>query len=296
VLDTGASASVEQAVAASGRAIDVERRRALRRHFLSRAAVLSTLQSRRPRVVKMADYRGDFQMHSVWSDGSESIADLARACMARGYQYCGVSDHGPSLRIAGGVSLEDFKRQHAEIEQFNRAHKGRFYVLKAVEANISVDGEIDLTAAERKRFELVLAAPHSKLRTADDQTPRLLKAVRSSHVHVLAHPRGRIRGSRPGIRADWRSVFAEASRCGVAVEIDGDPARQDLDFALARQALKAGCLFALDSDAHGGAELSYAETAVAHAQLAGVPADRVINTWPIDRLLEWAKARRARSS
>jgi putative hydrolase len=100
-------------------------------------------------------------------------------------------------------------------------------------------------------------------------------------------------GSRPGITADWEVVFAEAAARGVAVEIDGDPSRQDLDYVLARQAVAAGCVFALDSDAHGVHEWSYSETAMAHARLAGVPADRVINCWPIDRLLEWLSARAA---
>ena len=95
-------------------------------------------------------------------------------------------------------------------------------------------------------------------------------------------------GSRPGVAADWDAVFKTAARAQVAIEIDGDPARQDIDFDLARAAIRAGCLFALDSDAHSTTELAYAETAIAHARLAGVPSDRVVNTWPLDRLLEWA--------
>ena len=98
-------------------------------------------------------------------------------------------------------------------------------------------------------------------------------------------------GSRPGITADWASVFAEASARGLAVEIDGDPSRQDLDHTLARQAVEAGCLFALDSDAHGVHEWAYAETAVAHGRLAGVPVERVINCWPLDRLMDWLRSR-----
>ena len=99
--------------------------------------------------------------------------------------------------------------------------------------------------------------------------------------------------SRPGVSADWDAVFAAAADSGVAVEIDGDPSRQDIDFELAHRAVRAGCYIALDSDAHSSRELEYAETAVAHARLAGVPKHLVINTWPIDRLLAWAEARRA---
>jgi putative hydrolase len=149
---------------------------------------------------------------------------------------------------------------------------------------------------ELARLEIVVAAPHSVLRSEEDQTARMIAAVSSPHVHILGHPRGRMFGSRPGVAADWNRVFAAAKRSNVAIEIDGDPSRQDLDYELARRAVDAGCLFALDSDAHSTGELPrYAQTAIAHARLAGVPAERVINCWPLERLLEWAKQRRAKA-
>jgi putative hydrolase len=149
---------------------------------------------------------------------------------------------------------------------------------------------------ELGQLEIVVAAPHAALRSADDQTARMLGAVRTPGVHIIGHPRGRMYGSRPGVTADWPAVFGEAAACGVAVEIDGDPARQDIDHELARLALDAGCVFALDSDAHGVADLAFAETAIAHARLAGIPSERVINSWPTERLLEWASdATRIRS-
>jgi histidinol phosphatase-like PHP family hydrolase len=120
----------------------------------------------------------------------------------------------------------------------------------------------------------------------------MLAAVRTPGVHILGHPRGRMYGSRAGVRADWDRVFAAAGEEQVAVEIDGDPSRQDLDFELARRALAHGCLFALDSDAHDANELSCAETALAHARLAGVPPERIINCWPADELLQWFESRR----
>jgi histidinol phosphatase-like PHP family hydrolase len=133
----------------------------------------------------------------------------------------------------------------------------------------------------------VLAAPHSKLRKNDDQTDRMLAAVQHPAVRILAHPRGRITGSRAGVIANWDPVFEAAAQRGVAIEIDGDPARQDVDFTLGGQALPYGCIFALDSDAHTTGQLSYAETAVAHARLAAIPADRIVNCWPLERLLAW---------
>jgi histidinol phosphatase-like PHP family hydrolase len=147
--------------------------------------------------------------------------------------------------------------------------------------------------AELRQLELVVAAPHSALRTATDQTARMINAVKTAGVHILGHPRGRKSGSRPGVTADWDRVFAAATRANVAIEIDGDPSRQDIDFELAKRAVDAGCLFALDSDAHATRELAYAETAIAHARLAGVPTERVVNCWPVERLLEWLESRRS---
>jgi histidinol phosphatase-like PHP family hydrolase len=177
--------------------------------------------------------------------------------------------------------------QHREIDRLNELYRGRFRLLKGVEANIRADGSVDMLPAELDHLEIVVAAPHSALRTPGDQTARMVAAVQTPGVHILGHPRGRKYGSRPGVSADWNRVFAAAAGSGVAVEIDGDPSRQDLDYSLAGTALQFGCLFALDSDAHATRELRYAETAIAHARLAGVPADRIVNCWPLDRLLEW---------
>lgn len=291
VLQTGGSPTVEQAIAESARADDVHRRRALRAHFLSRARVKTTLADETLSGPRVDDYRGDLQMHSTWSDGSQTLDDIADAAMARGYEYCAVTDHSAGLPIAGGVSLERFAQQGMEIDRVNARHAGRVRVLKGVEANIRPDGEVDVDAADRARFDIVVAAPHSGLRLPGLQTARMIAAVTSSGVHVLGHPRGRMYGSRPGVSADWPAVFGAAARSGVAVEIDGDPSRQDLDYALAREALACGCLFALDSDAHGVGQWSYAETALAHARLAGIPAERIVNCWSLARLLDWARLR-----
>jgi histidinol phosphatase-like PHP family hydrolase len=148
-------------------------------------------------------------------------------------------------------------------------------------------GKLDLSDEEAMTFDIVLAAPHSRLRKAEDQTDRMLAAIAHPAVRILAHPRGRITGSRAGVVANWDAVFASAARRGVAIELDGDPARQDLDYTLAGRAREAGCLFALDSDAHTTAQLSYAETAFAHARLAAIPTDRIVNCWPLDQLLTW---------
>jgi histidinol phosphatase-like PHP family hydrolase len=292
VLQTGTSATIERAVAESGQAGDVERRRGLRDHFLSRAQVLAALRNGTLKGPRPEDYRGDLQMHSTWSDGSQTLADIAEAGINLGYQFCAVTDHSYGLKIAGGVSMAELAEQHREIDALNKTHRGAFRLLKGIEANIRGDGSIDMEPHELAQLEIVVAAPHSVLRSPADQTARMVAAVSAPGVHILGHPRGRMIGSRPGVSADWDRVFEAAVKSRVAIEIDGDPSRQDLDYDIARRAVDAGCLFALDSDAHSSGELpQYAATAIAHARLAGVPTDRVVNCWPLERLLEWARSR-----
>ncbi len=295
MLRTGISERVEREVAGSRRAADIVLARAARETFLSGAAVRRILDDPAPPgVVGRADYRGDFQMHSVWSDGTMTLAALVKGCRARGYTCGAVTDHSHSLHVAKRQTVRSVSRQHRTIDAMNRRQPA-FRLLKGVEANILADGTLDLSPEDLARFELVLAAPHSQLRLTTDQTPRLLRAIRTPGVHILAHPRGRQSGTRAGVVADWDRVFEEAAGRGVAVEIDGHPARQDLDHTMLGRALAAGCVFALDSDAHHVAELAHADVAIAHARLAGVPADRVVNCWPPELLDAWLQHQRRRA-
>jgi histidinol phosphatase-like PHP family hydrolase len=291
VLRTGASPTVAKAIEESGKTKDAERSRELRGHYLSRSQVAAALKNRRIEAVGRDDYRGDLQMHSVWSDGRQTLADIIEAGIERGYEFSAITDHSYGLPIAGGVPMDKLAEQHREIDALNRKHKKRFRLLKGIEANIRGDGSIDMAPHELAQLEVVVAAPHSALRAAADQTPRMVAAVQARGIHILGHPRGRKYGSRPGVQADWPRVFAAAAKHGVAIEIDGDPSRQDVDYSLAKEALEAGCIFALDSDAHSTGELQYADTAIAHARLAGIPKERVVNCWPLAQLLEWLTLR-----
>ena len=287
ILETGTSATVQQAIEQSERRSDIQRRRDLRRNFLSRAEVRRILADPAFDGPAVDEYRGDLQMHSEWSDGYPTVEEIADACAGRGYHYAAVTDHSYGLKIAGGMTMEEAAAQRQAIDGVNVRYGDRFRLLQGVEANIDTAGDLDLTDEEATRFDVVLAAPHSRLRKDEDQTRRMLKALGHPAVRILAHPRGRITGSRAGVIADWDAVFKAAAQCGVAIEIDGDPARQDLDHTLARRAFAFGCVFALDSDAHTTSQLSYAETALAHARLAGIPAERIVNCWPLERLQGW---------
>jgi histidinol phosphatase-like PHP family hydrolase len=221
---------------------------------------------------------------------------MIAACIELGHTCLGITDHSHGLPVARGMSMEAVSRQHAEIDSLNDSLHGRFRVFKGIEANILTDGTLDLEPEERQVFEFVVASPHSQLRRPEDQTARMLAAVRTPGVAMLGHPRGRMFSSRAGVQADWKRVFAAAAEREVAVEIDGNWHRQDLDYSLAADALEAGCLLALDSDAHSIQELRYTDYAIAHARLASAPVERVINCWSDERLLAWMAERQRQSS
>lgn len=292
LVQTGRSTIVDEAIAKSRKGSKVAELRQLREHFLSHFAMQQAMAAHADGVVSRADYRGDFQMHSTYSDGGETIGTMAEACLGLGQSCMGMTDHSYGLPIARGMSMSDVARQHREIDKLNATFEGRFRIFKGIEANILADGSLDLQPDERRLFEYVVASPHSLLRRADDQTARMVGAVRGESVAVLGHPRGRMFNNRAGVRADWDRVFEAAAKRNVAIELDGNWHRQDLDYVHARRALEAGCIFAIDSDAHSIPELGFIDYGIAHARLAGIPPERVINTWSNDQLTAWMSERR----
>jgi histidinol phosphatase-like PHP family hydrolase len=292
LVEHGHSPTVEAAVAASKKASQVMAKRLLRANYLSQCTMLRVLaEPLTAGIVSRAAYRGDFQMHSSWSDGGESIETMVEACLALGHSCLGMTDHSYGLPIARGMTMSAVTGQHAEIDRLNAEYEGRFRVFKGIEANILADGALDLQPDECDLFEFVVASPHSMLRRNEDQTARMLSAIRGRRVAILGHPRGRVYNSRAGVVADWRRVFDEAAARRVAIEIDGNWHRQDLDFELVRAALDAGCLLALDSDAHSVGELRFTDFAIAHARMAGAADARVINTWSDEELIAWMAER-----
>ena len=287
LIHDGGSPFVEQAVRDAGKEDAVSQLRRLRRNYLSRAAVKEILGRRGS--PSRARYRGDFQMHSVWSDGAETLASIVEACRARGHRCAGITDHSYGLSIAGGMTMGEVAKQHAEIDDLNRKYEGKFRLFKGIEANVRPDGTVDMEERELRLFEFIVASPHSLLRKTDDQTGRMVGAVSQRGVCILGHPQGRKFNQRPGVKAHWDKVFTVAAKRQVAIEIDGSFDRQDVHYELAARALELGCLFALDSDAHAHPELDFIEIAIAHARLAGIPQERIVNYWPEKKFLEWAR-------
>ncbi len=271
--------------------------RTLRENFLSDAVVEQILAADLiDSIVTLDDYRGDLQMHSRFSDGTQTLEAIVAGCLALGHEYAAVTDHSYGLPVARGMSMRQAAQQHDEIDRLNKQYAGRFRLLKGVEANILEDGRLDLKRAELRAFELVVASPHSALRSRTDQTARLVAAVSNPLVDILGHPSGRRYDRRAGLSVRWAEVFAAAARHGVAIELDGYAERQDLDWELASEAREAGCLFAVDSDAHSTSQLRYSRIGLAHARLAQLPAARILNCWPSAEILRWSAARRRRDT
>jgi histidinol phosphatase-like PHP family hydrolase len=261
----------------------------IRRDFMTRAAANRVL-SRAPEW--KARLRGDLQMHTQWSDGSGTIDEMANAASERGYEYIAITDHSKGLKIAGGIDEQALAQQGLLINEWNETNEKRgVRVLRSIELNLNPRGEGDMDPESLGKLDLVLGSFHSSLRTTEDQTPRYLAALRNPHVHILGHPRGRIYNFRLGLKADWPGVFAEAARQNKAVEIDCYPDRQDLNRALLRLARQANVFISLGTDAHHPWQLEFIELGLAAAREAGIPADRILNFFPVRDLLRWVRER-----
>jgi histidinol phosphatase-like PHP family hydrolase len=235
--------------------------------------------------------KGDLQMHTVYSDGRETVEDMARAGIDLGYEYLAVTDHSKGLRIAGGIDEEVLSGQIREIDALNDslASEGRhFRVLRSLEMNLKPDGTGDMEPEALGRLDLVLGSFHSSLRVKEDQTGRYLAALENPDINVLGHPRGRIYNFRVGLKANWAVVFERAAEVGKAVEIDCYPDRQDLDIRLLRLARDAGAMVSIGTDANNMLEMQFIPIGLAAAKAAGVPKDRILNFMPYEELKAWA--------
>lgn len=271
---------------------DIFRVPAIRRDFLTRADARAILESDPAWEQRL---RGDLQMHTVWSDGSASIREMAQAAKQRNYEYIAITDHSKGLKIAGGIDERALAKQAREIATANRSRQTRdLTVLRSIEMNLSPRGEGDMDPKALARLDIVLGAFHSALRKKEDQTPRYLAALRNPDIQILGHPRGRIYNFRLGLKADWPRVFAEAAKRDKAVEVDSYPNRQDLNLGLLKIARKEGVRISLGTDAHHVDQLEFIELGLAAALKARIPADRVVNFMDLATLRAWVAKLRAR--
>ena len=240
----------------------------------------------------LAALRGDLHSHSDWSDGGSPIQEMAITAHELGREYLALTDHSPRLRVANGLSAERLQRQLDIVEAIN-AHMDGFTLLKGIEVDILDDGTLDQTDEMLGLLDIRVASVHSKLAMdSATMTRRMLGAVTGTRMNILGHCTGRLvgggRGRRPESQFDAGTVFAACAENDVAVEINSRPERRDPPTRLLEMARDAGCLFSIDSDAHAPGQLDFPQLGCERAEKAGIEPERIVNTWPLERLLEWA--------
>jgi len=240
-----------------------------------------------PTLITLDDIRGDLQMHSTWSDGLQSIEAMAHACQSLGYDYCAVTDHSQSTRVAGGLDAKAFRKQWKEIESIRRRLAG-IVLLKGVELDILADGSLDLPDEVIEGFDIVLISVHSGLNmTRAQMTKRLCKALAHPGVDILAHPTCRQINTREPIDVDLEEVFRVAKEHDVAVEVDGQPQRLDLSDVHVHRARELGLKVVIDTDAHSVDQLRFMRYGVDQARRGWLEKPHVLNTLPWPEFRKW---------
>ena len=241
-----------------------------------------------------AALRGDLHVHSNWSDGSAPIEEMMLAARDLGHEYCALTDHSPRLKIANGLSPDRLRQQLDVIDEI-RESVAPMRILSGIEVDILEDGSLDQEPELLERLDVVVASVHSKLAMdAPAMTRRMIKAVTNPHADILGHCTGRLvtggRGMRPESTFDAEAVFTACRDAGTAVEINSRPERRDPPTRLLTLAMDIGCVFSIDTDSHAPGQLDFLGYGAQRALDAGLAAERIVNTWDANSLLEWTRA------
>jgi len=247
-----------------------------------------------PNLVTFDDLRGVLHCHSDCSDGTATIEEMANAAKERGWDYIGISDHSESAFYAGGLKRDKLLRQQDEIDRLNAEMKG-FRILKGIEADILADGRLDYDAEILDGFDYVVGSIHSRFSMdGDAMTKRVLAAFDDPHLTILAHPTGRLLLTREPYPINIEAVLKKAARVGVAVELNADPHRLDLDWRYCRQAKELGVTIEIGPDAHSTAGLDNVHFGIGMARKAWLEAGEILNTRSADDVLAFARRRRSK--
>ncbi|MEW5928040.1 MAG: DNA polymerase/3'-5' exonuclease PolX [Gemmatimonadota bacterium] len=253
--------------------------------------VAAAAEGRIPRLVELSDLRGTFHCHTTWSDGKATVAEMAEAARERGWSYLGIADHSRSAGYAGGLASTAVRAQHREIDAWNAEHGGagaeRFRLFKGTEADILPDGSLDYPDAVLASFDYVVGSVHSSFGMPERaMTDRVLRAVENPRLTMLGHVTGRLLLTREGYEIDVRAVIDAAAAHGVAVEINADPHRLDLDWRWVRYAAERGVLVPVNPDAHSTRGLDNVAFGVNAARKGWLAALQVLNTWELQAVEE----------
>ena len=247
-----------------------------------------------PKLVNDAEIRGILHAHTNRSDGVDTLEVMADATLARGFSYLGVADHSQSAHYAGGLSVKEIAQQHAEADALNKRYGRSFRISKGIESDILPDGSLDYSNDVLARFDFIVASVHSRFKLAPkEQTERVIRAVANPRTTILGHMTGRQLLRRPGYELDVEKVLVACSKYGVAVEINANPWRLDLDWRWHQRALELGCMMSINPDAHSTTEIDLTHWGVEMARKGGVPSDRVLNCLALPQFTEYLDHRRS---
>ncbi|MHB8112197.1 MAG: DNA polymerase/3'-5' exonuclease PolX [Bellilinea sp.] len=257
-----------------------------------RGEIQAALAGKLPALLHTSALKAELHSHTTWSDGVSSIREMAEAARQRGLKVLAITDHSASLGIAGGLKAEDLLKQRVEIDQVQKELGSDILLLQGSEVEIKADGTLDHPDEVLARLDIVIASLHVSLRQPRKEiTERLLKVMRNPHVDIIGHPSGRLLPNREGADLDMDAVLTSAKEHGLALEINANPARLDLDEVYARRAAEMGIPLTINTDAHSLTDLDLRQYGVSVARRAWVKPEAVINTWPVQELTTWLKAR-----
>jgi DNA polymerase (family 10) len=245
-----------------------------------------------PRLLELGDLRGFLHCHTNYSDGSNTVEQLAVACRAAGYQYVGITDHSQAAAYAGGLTSDDLLRQADEIDEVNTRLEG-IRVLKGVEADILADGRVDFEEQVLARLDFVIASIHSRFNMSPpEMTARILAAMDNRYLTIIGHPTGRLLLSRDPYGIDLDAIIEKAARHGVALEINADPHRLDLDWRVLRRVRAGGAMISIGADAHSISGIGYVEFGVGMARKGWLGPDDILNARSVEDFTAFARRRR----
>jgi DNA polymerase (family 10) len=257
----------------------------------NRGEIEAAAEGRLPRLVELKDIRGDLHMHTTETDGKSSLEQMVEAAVATGHSYVAITEHSETLTFVRGMSRERLRAQRAQIRALEEKMAGSIRLFAGMEADILVDGALDLEDALGE-LDWVVGSVHQHLRmTKEEMTKRVVRAIESGKMDCLGHPTGRQLGYRDPSAIDMEAVLAAMKRTGVAIELNSSPSRLDIDEHTARMARDAGVPIVLNSDAHGVRELSYLRYGIGIARRAWLTPEHVLNTRSAAELQDWRASR-----
>jgi DNA polymerase (family 10) len=259
-----------------------------------RGEVQAALRGEVPHLVALDEIRGDLQMHSDWSDGKDTIEAMARGCLALGYEYMAITDHSRAVRVARGLDPKRLEEQWRELERVRKRVPG-IRILRGMEVDILADGALDLPDELLDRLDLVLAAVHTRMGMGrKEMTERIIKGISHPAVHILAHPTGRIINRREPYQLELEAVLQAAAELGVAVELNAQPDRLDLNDVQVRRARELGVKIAVDTDSHSVESLGFMRYGIDQARRGWLERKDVVNCMTWKSLQGWLGRRRGR--